>query len=110
MSGANPVTNGEKKDTRIKPGEVRNPHGRPKGSRHKLGEDFLKALQADFAQHGKRVIEDVREEKPDVYLKVIASVLPKEIEVSGEVALTTKEQRDAALSAFQRTLAEEVMQ
>jgi hypothetical protein len=80
MSGATPLTNGEKTDTRIKPGEVRNPHGRPKGSRHKLGEDFLKKLQADFHTHGEEVIQQVREDKPADYLKVVASILPKEIE------------------------------
>lgn len=107
---ATPSQKGEKKDTRIKPGEVRNPRGRPKGARSKLGEDFLLALHKDFATHGKEAIEAVREEKPDVYLKVIASVLPKEVEVSGEIAHTTKEQRDAAMAAARRTLIEETIQ
>lgn len=65
----------------IKPGEVRNPHGRPKGSRNKLGEAFIEAMHDDFQQHGKSVIETVRAEKPDQYLKVIASILPKELHV-----------------------------
>lgn len=86
MSGAvDPSTNGEKKDTRIKPGEVRNPHGRPKGSRHKLGEDFLRKLQQDFASHGEEVIQKVRGERPQDYLKVVASILPKEIELGEEM-------------------------
>lgn len=59
----------------FKPG---NP-GRPKGSRNKLGEDFVAALAADFAEHGSKVIVDVRTDKPDVYLKVIAQVIPKEV-------------------------------
>lgn len=57
---------------------VGNP-GRPKGSRNKLGEAFIDALQDDFAEHGPAVIEAVRVDKPDQYLKVIASVIPKEI-------------------------------
>lgn len=64
-----------------KPGQSGNPTGRPKGSRHKLAEEFLAALQADFVEHGVEVIAAVRADKPDQYLKVIASVLPKEIEV-----------------------------
>lgn len=60
---------------RFQPG---NP-GRPKGSRNKLGEDFIAALAEDFAQHGKPAIEKVRCEKPDQYLKVIAQVVPKEV-------------------------------
>ena len=58
--------------------------GRPRGSRVKLSEAFLAALHDDFAQHGKDAIERVRVEKPDVYLKVIASILPKQIEVSAD--------------------------
>lgn len=60
---------------RFKPG---NP-GRPKGSRNKLGEAFLEAVLADFEKHGVAVIERVRLEKPEQYLKVIASILPKEV-------------------------------
>ena len=86
MSGENPSVNGEKKDTRIKPGEVRNPAGRPKGARSKLGEAFLKELLADFEQHGVEAIKATREDKPDQYLKVVASILPKEIEPGPEFA------------------------
>lgn len=62
----------------FKPG---NP-GRPKGSRNKLGEAFLEAMHADFEQHGVDVIARVRAEKPDQYLKVIASILPKDLNVN----------------------------
>ena len=64
-----------------KAGQTGNPAGRPKGSRNKLGEDFVKALQEDFTEHGKGVIATVRAEKPADYLKVVASLLPKQIEV-----------------------------
>ena len=53
--------------------------GRKPGSRNKLGEAFIEALSADFEQHGEAVIAAVRIEKPNQYLKVIASILPKEI-------------------------------
>ncbi len=58
--------------------------GRPKGARSKLGEVFLKELLADFVEHGAKAIIDVREDKPDQYLKVVASILPKEIEPGEE--------------------------
>ncbi len=35
-----------------------------------------------FATHGVETIEAVRTEKPDQYLKVVASILPKEFEPS----------------------------
>jgi hypothetical protein len=65
--------------TRFKPGQSGNPAGRPKGSRNKLGEQFLKKLEADFKRHGEEVIQAVRLEKPDVYLKVVAQIVPKQM-------------------------------
>ena len=65
-----------------RPGQSGNPKGRPVGARSKLGEAFLEALQNDFAAHGAAVIVQVRETKPDQYLKVIASILPRELNVS----------------------------
>lgn len=56
--------------------------GRPKGARAKLGEAFLQALQEDFEQGGIEAIQVVRLEKPDQYLKVIASLLPKELNLN----------------------------
>lgn len=64
----------------LKPFEPGNP-GRPKGSRNKLGEAFIEAMHDDFLEHGKVVIATVRAEKPDQYLKVIASILPKELHI-----------------------------
>lgn len=62
-------------------GKSGNPEGRPKGSRNKLGEDFLKALQEDFQENGKAAIAEVRADRPHEYLKVIASILPKQVEI-----------------------------
>ena len=53
--------------------------GRPKGSRNKLGEQFLEALAEDFAEHGHEAIVACREAKPTEYLKVVAGLLPKEL-------------------------------
>jgi hypothetical protein len=62
----------------FKPG---NP-GRPKGARNKLGEAFVQALHDDFDEHGIAAIQIVRAEKPDQYLKVIASLLPKDVNLN----------------------------
>lgn len=56
--------------------------GRPKGSRNKLGEAFLTDMYADWQEHGAKVIESVRADKPDVYLKVVASILPRDLNVN----------------------------
>ena len=62
-------------------GQSGNLKGRPKGSRNKLGEDFIAALHEDFQKHSAKVIERVRTERPDAYLKVIASIVPKQLDI-----------------------------
>jgi len=74
-----------------KPGQSGNPSGRARGSRNKLGEEFLQALYTDFTEHGAAAIETVRKDKPDAYLKVIASVLPAHINVNLNRDLTDEE-------------------
>ena len=91
-----------------KPGQSGNPKGRPKGARNKLGEAFLQALHDDFDKHGAAAIVAVRTEKPDQYLKVIASILPREIDVGENLATAMKESRDAAAGAFFRAMAEDL--
>jgi hypothetical protein len=63
-------------------GQSGNPAGKPKGARTKLGEAFIEALHDDFNEHGIAAIQVVRAEKPDQYLKVIASLMPKEHRLS----------------------------
>jgi hypothetical protein len=64
----------------FQPGNKGGP-GRPKGSRNKLTMNFVAEMCQDFELHGAAVIESVRRDKPEVYLKVIASLVPQQIEV-----------------------------
>ena len=68
----------------FKPGHSGNPKGRPKGARNRLGTQFLEALEADFNQFGPQAIALVREKKPEVYIKVVADLLPKEANINVE--------------------------
>jgi hypothetical protein len=70
-----------KRDTRFKPGQSGNPAGRPKGSRNKVNGDFLVALCENFQTGGKEAIEAVRINNPAAYIRVIASLVPKAVEV-----------------------------
>lgn len=101
------VTGGQQRAEHLfKPGQSGNPAGRPKGARNKLGEDFIAALHADFQNYGVAAIEAVRTEKPDAYLKVIASILPKELKITNESDLTDEQlierirQLDAVIRPF----------
>lgn len=90
-------TGGEQADTKFKPGQSGNPAGRPKGARSKLGEDFLKALVEDFnasddgaTVNGIEAIKKMRSDSPDQYVRVVASILPKELSGpdGGEIPLS----------------------
>lgn len=82
-----------------KPGESGNPKGRPKGSRNELAEAFLADLHADWVDYGATAIVDMREDKPAEYVKVVASILPKELKIS-----TVEELSDDELIARIRQL------
>jgi hypothetical protein len=68
----------------FKPGQSGNPKGRPKGARNRLGTRFLEALETDFNRFGPQAIALVREKKPEVYIKVVADLLPKEANINVE--------------------------
>ena len=68
------------KETRWKPGQSGNPGGMAVGTRNKLNADFLNQLAKDFQKHGKEAIEATREKHPDAYVKVMAGLLPKQVE------------------------------
>jgi hypothetical protein len=88
MAGKKPVSDTtEKKLRNLKPFKsgaewTGNAAGRPKSSRHKLNEDFLKALCDDFEQHGRGAITTVREKEPAKYLTVVAQLVPKDVDVN----------------------------
>lgn len=65
-----------------KDGQSGNPAGRPKGARNKLGEGFLNALYDDFKENGPKAIADARSESPLGYVRVCASLLPAEINIT----------------------------
>lgn len=103
-------------DDAIQSGEMRDEHGRfivppvspgrPKGSRNKLGEAFLSDMLEDWTVNGKAAIETVRSEKPDQYIKVVASILPKEVKVSvNEFDDLTDDQLARQLAAIASQLA-----
>jgi hypothetical protein len=53
--------------------------GRPLGSRNKLAENFLADLCTDWTKHGAAVISKVRNKNPSVYLRILASIVPRDL-------------------------------
>ncbi|MDX8442201.1 hypothetical protein [Mesorhizobium australafricanum] len=65
---------------------------RPKRLRKTLVDDFAAALRADFRAHGAGVIAAVRAEKPEQYLKVVLTMLPKDFSESVDANQNSLEQ------------------
>jgi len=67
-----------KEDTQFKPGNSGGP-GRRMGSRNKLSEYLLQSFAKDFKKDGPAAIVRLRESSPGEYLRIAASLVPKEL-------------------------------
>jgi hypothetical protein len=91
--------------SRFKPGQSGNPGGRAIGTRARLNATFLNALADDFDKHGKKAIQNCREENPAAYVKALAGLLPKEVEVRKPLEDFNDDELIAAVRALQSYLA-----
>lgn len=62
-------------------GQSGNPNGRPKGSRNELSEEFIADILVDWKENGKEAIQATRRDQPGIYLKVVASLIPRDINI-----------------------------
>ena len=76
MHGRDPKTG------RFLPGFTANPKGRPKGSRNRLGEAFLIDMHKAWEEEGAAVIRRVIEDRPQDFLRIIASLMPKDVNLT----------------------------
>ena len=92
------------KATRFQPGVSPNPGGKPAGARNRLQGDFMRELCEDFSQNGRAAIIACRTEKPDVYVKVIASLMPKELEIKRPLEELSEDELIAGVDALRSFL------
>ncbi len=85
------------------PGQSGNPAGRPKGSRNKLAEAFYADLYAKWQLKGPEAIDKMIETDPGGFVKVIASVMPKEFNVRTDDGMND-EQIDNLIEAIRLEL------
>ncbi len=81
-----------------------NPGGKPKASRNALQGAFVRKLAADFEKFGNKAIVECRESDPGRYLSIIASIIPKEIEITQPLGELSDEQLDAAAATIRAIL------
>ena len=83
-----------------------NPGGNRHRTRHLLNQEFMEALLLNFRHQGKKAIEKVARNQPAAYLKILALLVPRELQVehSGGVKAMTDEQIEAAIEAIQAML------
>lgn len=97
-------------ETRFKKGQSGNPGGLAKGTRNKLNGDFLKALSKDFDEHGVKAIENARIEDPVGYVKIVASLLPKQIEQHSPLDDVSDTELTAAIALLKSKLSDSAEQ
>lgn len=62
-----------------KKGQSGNPGGRSK-ARQELGDAFIRVLRSDWEEHGASTVIEMREKDPVAYVKVVAAMLPEQVE------------------------------
>lgn len=73
-----------------------NDKGRPKGSRNALAEAFIQDVQAKWEEKGAAALDEMIEDDPGAFVRVVAGILPKELVVKDEMSDVS----DSELAAF----------
>jgi hypothetical protein len=76
----------------FKKGQSGNPKGREKGSRNKLGEQFIQDLFEFWQEHGPVALRYAATKDPAGVVRTVASLLPKEVTIRSPVDSMTDEQ------------------
>jgi hypothetical protein len=72
--------------------------GRRAGARNRLSQEFLTTLLAEFEKHGAEAVRICRVERPIEFVKIVAGLMPKEIDLHQDSQLS--ELSDTELEEF----------
>ena len=83
------------KDTQFKKGNKKG-KGRPKGARNKLTTAYTEDLHEIYLEGGKEKLRQALEERPDGFIKLVAALVPKDLDVkhSGDVTIQIVDYQD----------------
>jgi hypothetical protein len=59
-----------------------NPSGRPRGSRNRLADAFITDVRDVWEVHGRDALERVARDEPATLLKVVASLMPRDVDIN----------------------------
>jgi hypothetical protein len=79
LNGRHRDPSGRSKTGQFLPGRQGGP-GRPIGSRNRLSEKFLSDLQKVWLKKGAKALDKVADENPEILVRVVASILPKQLD------------------------------
>jgi hypothetical protein len=84
-----------------------NPGGNRHRTRHLLNQEFMQALLLNFRHQGKKAIEKVARNQPAAYLKILALLVPREMQIehTNRIKQMTDEEIEQAIEAIQTMLA-----
>lgn len=79
--------------------------GRPRGSRNKLGEEFLDDLIYEWRANGKKALALCAAREPTQFVKIVSNILPKEVlsmalNVNATIDMGEIEQAQGFLAAY----------
>src|SRR6185437_11397963 len=63
-------------------GKSGNPKGKAIGRRDSITNAFLKDLDEEWRENGRQALKDAREQQPALFVKVVASLLPRDVQIS----------------------------
>jgi hypothetical protein len=74
-----------------------NPAGRPRSARSRVSESFLSDLAEAWEKHGKAALTACAISQPEVLIKTVASLLPRDVDISVDLRV---EHAVSALEAY----------